>query len=197
MTKKYFSFMFLALSFMLFLGGCKVRKPYNDYSINDINQVSNINSNDAQMLRNTNPYYLKFKPIVGSRQDDAKVVVDMGKVLKVWIAPYKSKGTMIAAHDIYTWVQKPDFIVGEALPSKNTHSGLTNVTGKFPFVFNEGDIDTSKGFTNKALKKYVNNVYKAQASQEYVEDRATKADEKYGDLIKDYLNNKRVNSNGY
>lgn len=158
--------------------------------MDSVNQVVTQVQKDSKAKSNTKPYYLRFKPIVGSRQNDSKVVVDMGKVLKIWVAPYKSKGTMISSHDIYTWVQKPGFIVGEDIPNKNAHTGLTNAAGTLPFIFSEGDIDTSKGLTNNVLKKYVNNVYKAQNNPSYTKKRIDTAKSRFDDTIKQYLKTK-------
>ena len=180
-------FIYVTLISLLLFSGCKVKKPGN-YSKLD-NALGILKSSKTDYTK-TKPYYLRFKPIVGSRQNDSKVVVDMGKVLKIWVAPYKVKGTMVASHDIYTWVQKPGFIVGESIPKKGRHTGLTNASGNLPFIFNEGDIDTSNGMTNKALKKYVNNVYKAQNDDTYVKKRINKTKSKFDATIKEYLNQK-------
>ena len=77
--------------------------------------LASCNSGDNERWE-TNGYRTGIKPIVGTRQRDAQVVIDTGKVLKIWVAPYTQGNTLIAAHDIYTMVEQPHFVVGEMVP---------------------------------------------------------------------------------
>lgn len=140
-------------------------------------------------------YQFGFKPIVGSRQDDSKVVVDMGKIQKIWVAPYKTKGTMVSAHDIYIWVQKPDFIVGEPLPSPKERSGVITPMDNVPFVFRKKEMDDRPDkMTNESVRQYVNSVYRAENDPSLVEKKNEEADSKFDDTILDYLNENTVKS---
>ena len=144
-------------------------------------------------LISLNPYQLKIKPIVGSRQDDAKVIIDAGKVLKVWIAPYKSGMTVIAAHDLYSMVQKPQFIIGEMVPTNKKKGGAVTATDDFPFAFRDEELDkkTRHGnFNNEEMKHYYNNIYKAQANKDVTTERNNKATQEFDETIKNFLNKK-------
>jgi len=177
----------MVLTVSMFFAGCSVHsepKPCGVYD--DIKEIE-ANATTKECAR-TKPYQLKIKPIVGSRQDDSKVVVDMGKVQKIWIAPYKIKSTLIAAHDIYTWVQKPRFIPGESLPDPKAKTGLPGPYRKLPFVFRSEETDDgSTELTDEKIKAYANNVYKAQNDNALIEKKEDEADAKFNAVIGDYI----------
>jgi len=177
----------LITGIMLF-SGCASKQP----SCGIYNKIENFNkANTEKAIKarlDSKPYQLKIKPIVETRQNDAKVVVNMGKILKVWIAPYKIKGTLIAGHDIYTWVQKPDFIVGETISDPRDKKGLVTPIGSFPFIFRDSEIDAENGkINNKTLRNYVNNVYKAEKDNGLIIKKNNEAEKKFDSVIKEYL----------
>lgn len=138
----------------------------------------------------TKSYETKIKPYIGTRQNDAKVVMDMGRVLKVWVAPYTQSRTLIAAHDIYAIVQKPKFILGEMVPSGKRTGGLTTCNKDFPFVFKDRHIESIKTgdrFKSGTIKKYVNNVYKAQNNPSHYDKKRKSANKRYDKTIADYI----------
>lgn len=179
---------------ILLLSGCASKQPKCAMAnFNNIDAVVRAKKAEVAKIRSgTVPYQLKIKPIVGTRQDDAKVVVNMGKILKIWIAPYKIKGTLIAAHDIYTWVQKPDFIPGESIPKPKNTDGMVTPTGGFPFVFRDEELDKRNGrFDADTLKKFSNQVYKAEHNNTIIKTKNSEAEKKFDQVIKEYLENKR------
>lgn len=138
----------------------------------------------------TKPYQSKIKPYIGTRQNDAKVVLDHGKVLKVWIAPYKQARTLIAAHDIYTIVEKPQFIMGEMVPSRQRTGGAITCNDDYPFVFKDRhleNVNPEDRFKDNNIKEYVNNVYKAQGKPGVYDKKRAEANKRYNDAIKDYI----------
>jgi len=140
------------------------------------------------------PYQTKVTPVVSSYQNDSKVIVDEGVVLKVWIAPYKIKTTLIAGHDIYTWAKKPSFIVGEEMPKYNSKKNdLFAADNKTPFVFRGGYIDNSKPISNKQVKKYVNNIYKFKAGETNAVTKKKQKNNKFNIAIKQFLEEKKIN----
>jgi hypothetical protein len=133
----------------------------------------------------TKAYQLKITPIIGTRQDDAKVVMDMGKVLKVWIAPYKDGKTLVSSHDNYVVAQAPDFVIGEKIPKKNW-KGLIAPEKKIPFLFRDADLDNAKEINEEEIVKYNNIVYKQQNNTEESLKRLDKANV-YDQEIKKFL----------
>jgi len=146
----------LTLTTALMLSGCATKN--NNINTN-IREIVPYEETQAQSVK-LEPYQIRIKPIVGSRQNDSKVIVDQGVVLKIWIAPYKVKNTLIASHDIYTWARKPQFIVGEDMPKYNSRmNGLFRADGKLPFIFGDSEIQEYKPIEDKQIKKYVNTLY--------------------------------------
>jgi hypothetical protein len=132
------------------------------------------------------------KIIVGSRQDDAKVVYSVGKILKVWIAPYTQGGTLIASHDNYVVVEKPRFIVGESVDRAGTKPNSTiSPTNNFPYIYRDYELDrTSKKdrFSDKNIKKYNNNIYRSQKAYGIPsKSRSNKANAEYDKKIFQFL----------
>ena len=133
-------------------------------------------------------YQLRVKPIVGSQIDDSRVVVDMGVVQKIWIAPYKDRNNLIAAHDIYSWMRRPDFIPGESLPKYyKKASGMVTIDKKYPYVFRPEELDNVKNdFSNETIKKFVNHVYKEANDESIIDKRIMKAGY-YDKKIKEFI----------
>ena len=139
---------------------------------------------------NTESYHFMVTPIVGSEQDDSKVIVDMGKILKVWIAPYVVGGTLIAAHSIYTWVQAPHFIAGESVGRGSpTDASLLTPSGNYPVIYRPDELYYKKPtFSNKELKEYVNKKYEvSKHPAKYLKRIDKRIKNKYDKVILQYL----------
>ncbi|CAA6816267.1 MAG: Unknown protein [uncultured Campylobacterales bacterium] len=182
----------LGILLIVLLNGCGLRTGVKSCGIlSDIDSVEQQRNFLVESGRSSlTPYQMKIKPIVGSRQDDSKVVVDMGKVLKIWVAPYKSGATMISSHDLYTWVQKPGFIPGESIDTVKKADGMMAASKRLPFVFNENEVAKEGDLNSKEVKDYVNSVYKVQNDNEIIKENNKKAS-KYDPSIKQYLEKQR------
>jgi len=140
----------------------------------------------------TKPYKMNNKIIVGSRQDDAKVVYSIGKILKVWIAPYSQGGTLIAAHDNYVVVEKPHFLVGESVERAGTRpNSVISPTDNFPYVYRDYELDrTSKKnrFSDQNIKKFNNSIYRSKEAYNIpAKSRSNKANALYDKKIFQFL----------
>jgi len=133
----------------------------------------------------TKPYQLNITPIIGSRQDDTKVVMDMGKIMKIWIAPYKNKGTFVSSHDNYVVAKAPDFVLGEEIPQRNWRSMKTPIN-KIPFQFRDADLDEAKELGSKEIVEYNNVIYQQQNNQKAAVKRMNKSN-LYDEEIKRFL----------
>ncbi|MCK9549285.1 hypothetical protein [Aquamicrobium sp.] len=134
----------------------------------------------------------KHKIIVGTRQEDARVIYDTGRVLKVWIAPYYQGGTMISAHDNFVVVSSPRFVVGQSVDKNgNPKSGLTNSD------------DLNINYVDLDKKRLDKEVERSQVNQEFIpyneavvsgkitnEDASTGGKQENIDVIRNYLNKK-------
>lgn len=105
------------------------------------------------------PTKFRLKPIIGSRNEDSRTVVDMGTLLKIWVAPYKGRnGVLTSAHDIYAWARMPDFIVGEEVPtapSLDSGSGMV-YNHKLPASLSSEEVDRSAIQDDKNIQEFVN-----------------------------------------
>ena len=133
----------------------------------------------------TKPYELKITPIIGSRQDDAKVIMDMGKIMKIWIAPYKNEGVFVSSHDNYVVAKEADFVLGETVPQKNWKA-MKTPTNNIPFQFRDADLDQSSKLEEEEIVKYNNNVYEQQNSEDVAIERIEEANS-YDKEIKAFL----------
>ena len=137
------------------------------------------------IIHKDKPYKFNYTPIIGTQTPDDKVIVDMGKVARVWINSYKTKsGELIASHDIYVWTKKPDFIVGTKLPIRSNR-GLLNPLRKMPFMLSKDTLNR-ENFSDKNIKAYVNNIYKLKNSRTATKTRVNKSS-KFDNSIKQYL----------
>lgn len=127
-----------------------------------------------------------IKPIIGTRQDDAKIVMDMGKIMKIWIAPYKNGGTLVSSHDNYVVAKEPDFVIGESVPKKNWRS-MKTPTNPIPFLFRDEDLDTATQINKEEIVKFNNVVYKQENNVKTAVKRLDKSN-KYDEQIKKFLN---------
>ncbi len=138
------------------------------------------------------PYQTKYKAIVGSRNNDARVIVDQGVILKAWVNTYKDNyGDLVASHDLYIRVKKPDFVTEYAtIPRTARKRGLVTPSGKTPFMFSSNEIDRSDISTNKGIKEYTNS-YEDKSNPKKVVKRLEEGS-KFDKDIKQYLESKKL-----
>ncbi|PAF46329.1 hypothetical protein BKH46_08050 [Helicobacter sp. 12S02634-8] len=131
---------FIGIASMLFLLGCSSREI---------------------VVLNQQDYQSRYKPIIGSQNNDARTVIDYGVVLKIWISPYKDRyGVLIAGHDNYVWVRRPDFVPGSTVPQVNQSSGVITPTRKLPFSISPREIDRADLKSDKVINDFINESYK-------------------------------------
>lgn len=180
---------YLVLSaIMLMMSGCVTKQPSctipGGCEQGQTRSISAVEENGDDNLKI--PAF-PYKPIIGTRNNDAKTIVDTGVVMKVYIATYKdSKKSLVAAHDRYIWAKEPGFIVGTERPDVRKRTGMMTANGSVPFVFGEGEIDGSSIENNTKIRTYLNNV----AESEKRETSAMEAmgdSSKYDSVIKNYL----------
>lgn len=107
-------------------------------------------------------YQSKFKPLIGSRNNTSRTIIDFGVVATIWVAPYKDQyGTLIAGHDIYVWLERPDFIAGSSVPTINgNNKGIPTQMGRLPFSISPSEIDRSDLSNDENIQEFVNQSYK-------------------------------------
>lgn len=173
---------FIGLGFSLFLSGCS---PKNSGCSVFEEQRTPQNTTQQEIK----PYSYGVTPVIGSRHDDARAVMDMGVVLKIFVADYVDRyGSLVAAHDRYLVVKKPTFVVGVQEPKDMPIvRGLINSAGNIPFVFRDAELDKTPTATDDALKKSVNLAYKDQEGNAKARMKPDDKDQK----IKEFLKNNK------
>lgn len=151
------------------------------------------NGNCISQMKNrkdilTKPYQLKITPLIGSRQEDSKVIMNMGKILKVWIANYKHDGVFVSSHDNFVVAKKPDFVLGEEVPQKNWKS-IKTPQSPIPFLFRSADLDGVNTLQSKDIIEYNNNIYKQENDSNVAENKIREANQ-YDEEIKRFLKEK-------
>jgi hypothetical protein len=135
-----------------------------------------------------------YKPMIGTRNNDAKTVVYTGVVLKVYLATYKdTKKTLVGAHDRYVWAKEPDFIVGTEKPDIRKRTGMMTPAGKVPFVFGGGEIDTTSIQNNEKIKQYVDAVSESDKRDTAAFENLETADDRFDKAIKKYVDKTKRN----
>jgi len=70
-------------------------------------------NNDLSVSYNRTQKYIQTRTNVG------RMIRDNGEYSRVWVAPYvDKKGDLISAHEIYTVIRDPEWVVGEKTPKK-------------------------------------------------------------------------------
>lgn len=106
-------------------------------------------------------YVSRYRPLIGSQNNDARTIIDYGVVLKIWIAPYKDKyGSLISSHDNYVWADRPDFVPGSAVPQIKSDSGITTPNSKLPFSVSPKEIDRGDLKSDEVINEFINQSYK-------------------------------------
>ena len=181
------TYLLLGTLTLLITTGCASKNPQN-ISFSDLTKETKSNN----MTKKIEPYKLKVTPLVGSRTNDAKVVMDTGVVLKIYVAPYKVSTTLIAGHDMYTYVTKPGFIVGSDLP-KSFNKGSISPAQKLPFVFDASNIDATDEITNNEIKEYINKQHEIKSGKKEVIKKVETKNLKNDSTILNYINSKKGN----
>lgn len=116
----------------------------------------------------------KYRPIIGSGNNDARTIIDYGVVLKIWVSPYKDMdGTLIAAHYEYVWVDRPDFVPGSAVPQVSSGGGVITPTGRLPFSISPNEIDRSDIKSDEVINKF--NIQDSQNTNRRIMERINRA----------------------
>lgn len=186
-----------SIGIIIFSSGCSTvgeKYPNPDSDIKRIIEKNHFSEGIGYSTKKIMPYQNKTSLMVESRSNEAKVIINAGKVLKILICPYKHKSTLIAGHDIYTYVEKPGFIVGASVPTRST-DGLLTSNGKLPFYVNHNELninDQKQELSNKDVKSFINNLYKRNygyKSKNY--KKIDKLTEKKNQAIMDYIKAKK------
>jgi len=177
-----------ALATVFFMSGCtktpKVKTKFEKYNY----KVS---------TQSNNPLQFRYQPVIGTKQDDTKVMIDMGQWAKIWIKNYKNKNqTFVASHSIVTKVREPEFIAGEQIP-RSRRDATYNTYGSNSFAFRSTDLnygssaDGSYGKSDQEIKEYVNN-YEYSKHTERLAPQKREDVVKYDKAIADYIANKKA-----
>lgn len=145
---------------------------------------------NEEEVKTLKAYAFKYKPIIGSRNSDSRVVIDQGVVMKAWINTYKlDRGTLIPSHDIYVRVKEPDFIPQYATPPRMKSKGLLTETKETPFMLSDKEIDRSSHKTNEGIKQFVNSVYEKNSPEK--EEERVQEGTQFDNDIKEYINSRK------
>lgn len=185
MNKLKIVIIFSILSFLI--SGCSSKKV--------VTKFVKVGNSEVQKFNRTNNYNkFRYKPVIGTRQEDTKVMIDMGQYAKIWIKNYRNKNeTFVASHDIITMIKSPGFISGEDVPSSRrrtvnkTYSGNSFSYRSSDLIHNSNTMDKLK---IKHVKDYVNN-YNQVKKYKKLPISKQKIVNKYDKKIKSYLKAKR------
>jgi len=166
MLKNYQKIIMSTVLSVVCFSGCSSKNtvfPDPDADIKKEIENNSITSGSSRITyKKVMPYQQKVSLLVESRSNEAKVVIDAGKVLKILVNSYKRNGTLIASHDIYTYVKKPGFIVGQNVPQRAT-DGLITPLGKLPFDINKDSLNINaqkEELKTEDVKNFINNYHK-------------------------------------
>lgn len=143
-----------------------------------------------------NAVKFRYKPVIGTKQEDTKTMIDMGQWAKIWVKNYKNDNkTFIASHSIVTMIREPGFIAGEDVPAHRRQSAYNSYGGR-TFTFRSSDLmyeDSSmgsEGLTDDQIKDYVDN-YEYSKKTERLEPQRQKEVVKYNKEILKYIADKK------
>lgn len=67
--------------------------------------------------------YSKKEAYIQTRTNVGRMIRDNGEYSRVWVAPYVDKsGDLVSAHEIYTVLRDPEWVIGEKTPKKVINS---------------------------------------------------------------------------
>ncbi|MDD3834752.1 MAG: hypothetical protein PHS42_04680 [Sulfurimonas sp.] len=139
-----------------------------------------------------NPKEFRYQPVIGTKQPDTKMMIDMGEWAKIWVKNYKNENqTFVASHSIVTKVREPGFIAGEQIP-RSRRDTVSNTYGGRSFSFRSNDLNYdnssqgSYGVTDSEIKDYMNSFEYSKKTQR-MEPQKREDVLKYDKAIKDYI----------
>lgn len=178
----------------LFINGCASSQPSCSVASAGCGDSQKKAPGKEEEENNLNIPAFPYKPIIGTRNNDAKMIVDTGVVLKVYIATYKdSKRTLVAAHDRYAWAKEPGFVVGSDRPDVRKRTGMLTPASKAPFVFGGGEIDSTSIENNTKITNYLSAIAESEKRDTAPMENMTSADERFDGVIKNYVNKTKGN----
>jgi len=155
------------------------------------------NTQRLQRVTRTNNYnHFRYKPVIGTRQDDTKVLIDMGQFAKIWIKNFKNgNNSFTASHDVIIKIREPDFIAGEEVP-RHRRRTVKRTYGSHSFSYRSSDLLHNNSSINtqdvktKDIKKYLNNYAKAKKEKKLDTKKQQQMSE-YDKKLKEYLQQRR------
>jgi len=145
--------------------------------------------------RYNNPEEFRYQPVIGTKQDDTKIMIDMGQWAKIWVKNYKNRNdTYVASHSIVTKIREPGFIAGEEVP-RYRRDATYNANGGRSFSFKSKDLiyqNSSMGsrdLSDNQIKEYVNNYQYSKHTKRLPPQKAREVQKK-NDAIKAYMKKK-------
>lgn len=153
----------------------------------------NVNIRHVIDVHTPKAYEFKLQPQIGSRQDDARTVVDMGVVLKISVNSYQNSAKMlIGGGDMYIWAKRPSFIPTTNAPVRTEYSQLSPQK-KLPFMLSTEEMDRSNIGDDSTIKEYVNEVYNMKTDRTRVKVKRD-ASAAYDAKIQEFLRSSRQDS---
>jgi len=154
-----------------------------------------VNNSQSQNFNNTNNYnHFRYKPVIGTRQEDTKVMIDMGKFAKIWVKNYRNiNKTFVASHDIITMIKEPGFIAGEEIPSSKRRT-VRKTYGGNSFSYRSKDIlhnsSTNSSLKTSQIKNYINH-YSESKKYKRIPKSKVKEVKIFDNKIKSFLKKRR------
>jgi hypothetical protein len=181
-----YTYIGLILLTIITFNGCATKKIKTRFIKANNNQLNNFN-------RTNNYNHFRYKPVIGTKQEDTKVLIDMGQFAKIWVKNYRNKNkTFVASHDIITMIKEPGFIAGEDLP--NRRSTIRKSYSGHNFSYRSNDLLFNSNKTSKLkttqIKDYINNYSEAKKYKK-LPTKKIKQNTKIDNKLKKYLKEKR------
>lgn len=181
-----------SLGWLLLFSGCTSKRVLTSFASE--------NNNLQKLQLENNPKYFRYKPIIGTKQDDTKVMIDMGQFAKIRINGYRNKNkTYVSVHDNITMIEEPGFIMGEDLPRnrgrtiQKTYGGRTFSYRSDDLMYQNSSMGNS-GISEKEIKDYMNNHEESKKFKKVPVAKKVLV-EKYNSRIKKFLKNRREDKN--
>jgi len=103
--------------------------------------------NDLSMV------YKEQKRYIQTRTNVGRMIRDNGEYTRTWIAPYvDNKGDLISAHEVYSVIKNPQWVVGEKTPKRVVEAATPTPISERAFNkhvnYTENERDTLNDFLN-------------------------------------------------
>jgi len=139
-----------------------------------------------------NPREFRYRPVIGTKQADTRVMIDMGEWAKIWVKNYRNENkTFVASHSIVTMVREPGFIAGEDVP-RGRRDTVSKTYGGRSFTLRSEDLiydNSSYGnedVNDEQVKDYMNNFEYSKKTKMVVPQKRANAI-KHDKAIEDYM----------